>query len=111
MGVVVSRSYRGIEIVVVSRRLQTFDTTPLQMVGLETSKLAVVALKSSIHFRAGFRQLSNGFNPSIVTSDSAGLSSNDLTRYARVRSTPALWPLDMAVDYRRTPIDGVTSKL
>ena len=69
------------------------------MVVLDASKLAVIALKSMQHFRAGFRELSNGHRPHIVTSDAPGLSSNKLDAYARSHAERIFWPLDRTVTY------------
>lgn len=69
------------------------------MMGLDASTMVAVGLKSSIHFRAGFRELSNGFRPPIVTSDSPGLSTNALERFQRKNLTAPLWPLDTSVEY------------
>ena len=96
VGVVVD----GIDIIITSRRNQTFDTTIFSLHGIAVEKCSLVALKSSIHFRAGFRELTNGYKPLILTSDAPGLSSNSLKSFEHLRAAGPLWPLHPAVSYR-----------
>jgi microcystin degradation protein MlrC len=49
-----------------------------------------VALKSSQHFRAGFEPVA----ARIITADSPGLTTLDLTAFPYRRLTRPVWPLD-----------------
>ena len=44
----------GVLVVVVSRKMQAYDQAILRHVGIEPSEAPIVALKSSVHFRADF---------------------------------------------------------
>lgn len=44
----------GIRVVVVSRKMQAYDQAILRHVGIEPSQVPILALKSSVHFRADF---------------------------------------------------------
>ncbi|MEM6708609.1 MAG: M81 family metallopeptidase [Pseudomonadota bacterium] len=80
----------GMDIVVASRRSQTFDQEPFLAVGIDVMKYRYVALKSSNHFRAGFEHLAQA----IVTADPPGLSTNRIDEFPRTRASRPLWPLD-----------------
>lgn len=44
----------GIRVVVVSRKMQAYDQAILRHVGIEPAEVPILALKSSVHFRADF---------------------------------------------------------
>ncbi|MFK7913263.1 MAG: M81 family metallopeptidase [Pseudomonadales bacterium] len=78
------------DVVVASRRSQTFDTEPFLAVGIDISRYHYVALKSSNHFRAGFAHLA----AAIVTADPPGLSTHRIDTFERVCASGPLWPID-----------------
>lgn len=80
----------GIDVVVASHRSQTFDPEPFLAVGIDVRRYAIVALKSSNHFRAGFRDVA----AAIVTADPPGLTTHHVEIFPRRRAPGALWPLD-----------------
>jgi len=86
----------GIDIVVASRRSQTFDPGPFEAVGIDVNEYPVVALKSSNHFRAGFQDLA----AKIVTADPPGLTTHHIEIFPRENSVSALWPIDEAAEYQ-----------
>lgn len=59
------------DVIVASRRSQTFDPEPFLALGIDVRRYEIVALKSSNHFRAGFRDVA----AAIVTADPPGLVS------------------------------------
>ncbi|MEJ2090360.1 MAG: MlrC C-terminal domain-containing protein, partial [Gammaproteobacteria bacterium] len=59
-----------LDIIVASRRSQTFDPEPFLALGMDVTRYRYVALKSSNHFRAGFQQLA----ATIITADPPGLT-------------------------------------
>jgi microcystin degradation protein MlrC len=45
---------RGVRVIVVSRKMQALDQAILRHVGIEPATCPIIALKSSVHFRADF---------------------------------------------------------
>jgi len=78
------------DIVVASRRNQTFDQEPFLAVGIDVMKYKYVALKSSNHFRAGFQELASA----IVTADTPGLTTHKIEVFPRQNTRRRLWPID-----------------
>ena len=85
----------GVDVVVASRRSQTFDPEPFLALGIDVSRYDVVALKSSNHFRAGFRDVAG----TIVTADTPGLSTHQIGVFPRRRAQAPLWPVDPGATY------------
>ena len=85
----------GVDVIVASRRSQTFDIAPFQALGIEVSEYDIVALKSSNHFRAGFA----GIAGAIVTADTPGFSTHKIEIFPRQSATGPLWPMDPAAHY------------
>ena len=83
----------GIDVLVISRPEQVFDPEPFLLHGIDVARRRLVGLKSSNHFRAGFRGLP------IVTVESAGLSSADVAALPRQRLAAPAWPLSDAADF------------
>lgn len=79
-----------LEIIVASRRSQTFDPEPFLALGIDVNRHRYVALKSSNHFRAGFQDLASA----IVTADPPGLTTHHIEVFPRQRTSRPLWPLD-----------------
>jgi len=84
-----------VEIIVASRRSQTFDPEPFLAVGIDVRRYRFVALKSSNHFRAGFQDLASA----IVTADPPGLTTHHIEVFPRQRSSRPLWPIDERAEY------------
>jgi microcystin degradation protein MlrC len=87
----------GVDVIVISRREQTVDRTPLLLHGIDPLTRKIVALKSSHHFRSGFQQLAAG----IVTTDPPGLTTLQLEQLPRHRSPRPIFPLDTDARYPR----------
>ena len=47
----------GVRVVVASRKMQALDQAPFRHLGLEPREQKIIALKSSVHFRADFEPL------------------------------------------------------
>lgn len=79
-----------VEIVLVSRRMQSYDDRPLKMTGARMEDYHIVALKSTNHFRAYFEKTADA----IITADTPGLFPADLRKleYRKVRRP--IFPLD-----------------
>ncbi len=85
----------GIDIVVSSHPFQTIDAEVFLMHGIDVTRYRVVGLKSSNHFRAGFRDLAS----EIITADSPGLTTNRVEVFDHPRASRPLWPTDVAAAY------------
>lgn len=85
----------GIDVIVSSNRSQTFDPEVFAQLGIDVMRYALVALKSSNHFRAGFQELAAG----IVTADPPGLTTHRIEVFPRKRAPGPLWPLDREARY------------
>ncbi|MBX3705685.1 MAG: M81 family metallopeptidase [Pseudomonadales bacterium] len=85
----------GMDVIVASRRSQTFDPEPFLAVGIDVRRYRYVALKSSNHFRAGFRDIAG----TIVTADPPGLTTHHIEVFPRTRARVPLWPIDPAARY------------
>jgi microcystin degradation protein MlrC len=86
----------GIDVIVASRRSQTFDPEPFLALGIDVNRYRIVALKSSNHFRAGFKDIAGA----IVTADPPGLTTHHVEVFPRQRAAGPLWPLSPAASYR-----------
>ncbi len=80
----------GLDVIVTSTRHQTFDQEVFLLHGIDVRSKRIVGLKGSQHFRAGFRDLAT----EIVTADSPGLTTLDVTVFAHDRAPGAVWPHD-----------------
>jgi microcystin degradation protein MlrC len=89
----------GVDVLVSSRRSQTFDPEPFLLHGIDVRRCRVVALKSSHHFRAGFEDLARA----IVTADPPGLTTQRVEALERLRVARPVWPLDAGADYAAGP--------
>jgi microcystin degradation protein MlrC len=47
----------GVHVVVASRKMQAYDQAMFRHVGIEPSSVPIIALKSSVHFRADFQPI------------------------------------------------------
>jgi microcystin degradation protein MlrC len=93
--VVLGDRHGAIEVIVAERRGQTLDDAIFRLHGIDVRDYKIVALKSSNHFRAGFRDLA----AAIVTSDAPGLTTTRVEVFDHERSARALWPRDPGVTY------------
>jgi microcystin degradation protein MlrC len=85
----------GVDIVVASNSLQTLDDSIFLLHGIDVRRCQVVALKSTQHFRAGFRDIATA----IVTADAPGLTGQRTELLERQRARRAMWPRDPAATY------------
>lgn len=85
----------GVEVVVSERRVAAIDPALFRSVGIEPTARRVLAVKSSVHFRAAFEPLA----AAVVEALTPGLSGSDLGAlpYRRVRRP--VFPLDREVPY------------
>jgi microcystin degradation protein MlrC len=79
----------GIRVMVVSRKTQAYDQAILRHVGIEPAECRILALKSSVHFRADFAPIAErvivAASPGPVVADSSGLPFRHLRPGLRLR--------------------------
>jgi microcystin degradation protein MlrC len=86
----------GVDVIVVSRVQQTFDPEVFLLHGVDVMRCRIIALKSSHHFRAGFRDLATA----IITADSeSGLTTQRIERLRRRAGMLPTWPIDLTAEY------------
>jgi microcystin degradation protein MlrC len=83
-------SIGGVRVMVASRKMQALDQAILRHVGIEPSECSIIALKSSVHFRADFGPISErvivAIAPGPVVADPAVLNFQHVR--AEVRRRP-----------------------
>jgi microcystin degradation protein MlrC len=80
----------GLDVLVSSVRSQVLDPEVFLLHGIDVTRYRVVALKSSAHFRGGFGHIAK----EIITADSPGLTTLDVSCFPRKRTPRPIWPLD-----------------
>lgn len=85
----------GVDVLVSSVRSQTLDPEVFLLHGIDVARYRIVALKSSQHFRAGFEPVA----AHIITADSPGLTTLDLTTFPYRRVTRPVWPLEQDTQF------------
>lgn len=84
----------GIDIMIVSERMQMLDQNIFRIVGIEPKDKSVLAVKSMQHFKGAFGPIATR----IIVTDAGGLSSPDLSRRAYSRLRRPVFPLDTLPD-------------
>ncbi len=85
----------NVDVIVTSKRNQTFDAEVFALHGIDVTTRSIVGLKGSQHFRAGFRDLASA----IITADSPGLTTRDVTVFDHPNARGALWPIDPHLEW------------
>jgi len=86
---------QGLDVIVASKRNQTFDREVFLLHGIDVLRYGIVALKSSQHFRAGFQEIAKD----IVTADPPSLTTHHIEVFERSRTARPIWPLDPDATY------------
>lgn len=86
----------GVDVVVSSKRGQTFDPEVFLLHGIDIRRYRIVALKGSQHFRAAFDPIATA----IVTADAPGFTTLHPEQFPRCHAPGPLWPLDPDAEYR-----------
>jgi microcystin degradation protein MlrC len=81
---------RGVNVVVVSARMQPLDQAFARSLGIDCAAMRYVAVKSAVHFRSGFEQIAG----SIHNIDAAALHTHDFTRLDYRRRHRPMYPLE-----------------
>jgi len=82
----------GVQIVVASRRYQNFDQMYFKSFGVELGTLAVVAVKSSQHFRAAYGAMASEV---VVVDDGNGITTEDPRARDYKKLRRPIYPLDL----------------
>jgi microcystin degradation protein MlrC len=79
----------GVRVIVVSRKIQAYDRALFHHVGVDPAACAIVALKSSVHFRADFEPIAEtvivATAPGPVVADPAVLDFRNVRAGVRKR--------------------------
>lgn len=75
----------GVKIVVGSRQLQAADQEIFRHLGVEPAEMAILLLKSSVHFRADFEKIAEEIL--IVAAPGPNVIDNDLLTFEKLRPT------------------------
>ena len=89
----------GLDVLVGSRPSQVFDPEVFLLHGIDVRRKQIVGLKSSNHFRAGFRDVA----VAIVTADSPGLTTQRVEVFAHERAPRPMWPTDPHASWEVVP--------
>lgn len=81
----------GVSVVVSSKRMQAHDQAPFRHVGIEPKEQKILALKSTVHFRADFGSLAQDIL--VVLAPGAHLSDPTKYPYKKLRPGVRLYPL------------------
>jgi toxic protein SymE len=92
----------NVDVLVNAVREQAFDEGAFTLAGIDVRSCRVVGIKSSTHFRAGWRSLA----ADIITADDPGLSSNQLDVFEPLRTRKlGYWPTNPDATYAQTHMD------
>ncbi len=82
--------FRGINIVVVSVRMQPLDQAFARSLGIDCSTMKYISVKSAVHFRSGFEQLGG----QIFNINASAIHSHDFASLPYQRRRP-MYPLEL----------------
>jgi microcystin degradation protein MlrC len=80
----------GIDVIVAEKRIQPYCPSIFRRMGLEPSKMKIVVVKSSLHFKASYDPIS----PLIIFVDTPGIMSPALINYEFKNVKRPIFPLD-----------------
>lgn len=91
MGPVATLHIGGVDVVIGSRRFQNYDRNFFRAGGVEPAERAVIAVKSSQHFRAAYAPLAAEI---LVVDEGGGVMSNNLAKLPFTKVPRPIFPLD-----------------
>lgn len=83
----------GVEVVVSTNRLQTFDAEMFRIAGVNPENCRLLVLKSAVHFRADFGQ----FATDILDGDTPGIHRPDFEAFRYRKLRRPIYPLDRGI--------------
>lgn len=84
----------GLEILLVSERMQMLDKNIFRAAGIEPDNKSILVVKSMQHFRAAFEPKAE----EVIVTDAGGLSTPDVTSRTYTKVRRPVFPLDMEDD-------------
>lgn len=81
----------GVEVIITEKRIQALDQELLKSVGVTPADRKLIALKSSVHYRADFESIAE----KIFEVDTPGVHSPDLFQYNYKKLRRPIFPLDV----------------
>jgi microcystin degradation protein MlrC len=82
--------HRGVNVVVVSGRMQPLDQAFARSLGIDCAAMRTIAVKSAVHFRSGFERIAG----SIHNIDAQALHTHDFTRLTYQHRRRPMFPLE-----------------
>ena len=82
--------HRGVNIVVVSARMQPLDQAFARSLGIDCSAMKYIAVKSAVHFRSGFEELAG----SIHNIDAQAIHTHNFAQLAYLHRRRPMFPLE-----------------
>lgn len=95
MGTTALLDLDGVKVIVTGQRVQALDMSLFRSVGIEPTTARVIAVKSSVHFRAAFTPIAG----EIIDVDTPGISSPHLEHFTFRNVRRPVWPLDPDTTY------------
>jgi microcystin degradation protein MlrC len=90
LGLTAVLDVNDLKIILISYRRQTLDPEMIRFVGIDPLAEKILAVKSSVHYRAAFEPIARA----ILEVDAPGLSSSNLGRFTFSRVRRPIFPLD-----------------
>ena len=90
MGKTVVLDVKGIEVILTELRMQPMDLQLYRSLGIEPSEKQVIAVKSSVHYRAAHTPIAK----KIIEVDTPGITGPNLKRYPFKKIRRPVFPLD-----------------
>jgi microcystin degradation protein MlrC len=84
-----------VRVILISYRCQTLDPEMIRFIGIDPLGEKILAVKSTIHYRAAFEPIAK----EIIEVDAPGLSSSNLARFPFKRVRRPIFPLDPDMTY------------
>lgn len=81
---------RGVNVVVVSARMQPLDQAFARSLGIDCAAMRYIAVKSAVHFRSGFEKIAGA----IHNIDASALHTHDFARLPYRRRRKPMFPLE-----------------
>jgi microcystin degradation protein MlrC len=86
--------YRGVNVVVVSARMQPLDQAFARSLGIDCAAMRCIAVKSAVHFRSGFESIAG----SIHNIDARALHTHNFSQLAYQRRRRPMFPMEEPAD-------------
>jgi microcystin degradation protein MlrC len=82
--------WRGVNVVVVSARMQPLDQAFARPLGIDCARMRTIAVKSAVHFRSGFEKIATA----IHNVDAQAIHTHDFSKLPYRRRARPMYPLE-----------------